>query len=107
MTRYHQRYLISMLMKIVDLNLHISGIDNNGINVCSILYADDLVVFSASEAKLQCLLDTVYNWCKKWKMQTNENKSKILHLRNVGKRVTDFTFKNSPIFLELYLVINT
>ena len=85
---------------IVDLNCHISGVDINGINVCSLLYADDLVVFADSEAKLQCLLDTVYNWCKKWRMKINESKSKIIHFRNVGKRATDFTFKNGPNIIE-------
>ena len=85
---------------IVDLNSHISGVDINGINACS-LYADDQVVFADSEAKLQCLLDTVYNWCKKWKRKINENKSKIIHLRNVGKRATDFTFKNGLNIIEI------
>ena len=64
------------------------------------MYADDLVVFADSEAKLQCLLDTVYNWCKKWRMKINESKSKIIHFRNVGKRATDFTFKNGPNIIE-------
>ena len=85
---------------IVDLNSHISGVDINGINVCSLLYADDLVVFADSEAKLQCLLDTVYNWCKKWRMKINVSKSKIIHFRNVGKRATDLTFKNGPNIIE-------
>ena len=75
--------------------------DINGINVCSLLYADDLVVFADSEAKVQCLLDTVYNWCKKWGMKINENKYKIIHFRNVGKRATDFTFKNGPNIIEI------
>ena len=85
---------------IVGRNSHISVVDNNGINVCSLLYADDLVVFADSEAELQCLIDTVYNWCKKWRMKMNENKSKIIHFRNVGKRATDFTFKNGPNIIE-------
>ena len=49
----------------VDLHSHISRVDINGIIICSLLYADDLVVLADSEAKLQCLLDTVYNWCEK------------------------------------------
>ena len=68
--------------------------------MCSLLYADDLVVFADSEAKSQCLLDTVYNWCKKWRMKMNEIKSKIVHFRNVGKRATDFIFKNGHNIIE-------
>ena len=29
-------------------------------------------------------------------MKINENKFKIVYFRNVGKRATDFTFKNDP-----------
>ena len=102
MTRYHQRYLMLFIVNnlIVDLNSHISRVDINSIYVCSLLYADDLVVFADSEAKLQCLLDTVYNWCKKWRMKINENKFTIVHLRNVGKRAADFSFKNGPNIIE-------
>ena len=72
------------------------------------MYADDLVVFADSEAKLQYLLDTVYNWCKKWRMKIKENQFKIVHFRNVGKRATDFTFEKGPLILSrLYLDINT
>ena len=63
MTRYHQRYLISMLMTsllILILIYLILGYILT-VYVCSLLYAEDLVVFADSEVMLQCLLDTVYN----------------------------------------------
>ena len=33
-------------------------------------------------------------------MKINANKSKTVHFRNVGKRVTDFIFKNGPTIIE-------
>ena len=82
-----------------ELNTLDMGIDINGRNVCSLLYADDLVVFSDSEVNLQCLLDKICVWCKQWKMKINHEKSNIVHFRKNRKLRTNFVFKfgNIPI----------
>ena len=57
------------------------GIDINCRQICCLLYADDIVIFSNTADKLQALLDTVHNCCFKWKMKLNYNKSNVMHFR--------------------------
>ena len=49
---------------IVELKNMKCGININGENVCSLLYADDIVLLSENEKNLQEILNYVYNWCK-------------------------------------------
>ncbi len=41
------------------------GINIDAINVCILLYADDIVLLSETEEGIQKLLDKVYEWSKK------------------------------------------
>ncbi len=50
------------------------GINIDGINVCILLYADDIVLLTETE-------DNVYEWSKKLKIRFNAQKSNILHVR--------------------------
>ncbi len=42
---------------------------------------------------LQKLINIVQNWCKKWRLIVNPQKSKVVHFRNAPKQRTDFIFK--------------
>ena len=61
------------------------GVDINGIKICILLYADDMVLIADSKSELQSVLNIMYQWCKKWRLRLNGNKTKIVHFR--GKRV--------------------
>ena len=52
-----------------------------------ILYADDTVIIAEDENKLQASLDNFLSYCKKWKLQINYKKTKILIFgaRNIEK----------------------
>ena len=52
-----------------------------------ILYADDTVIIAEGENKLQASLDNFLSYCKKWKLQINYKKTKILIFgaRNIEK----------------------
>ena len=52
----------------------------NGKNICVLLYADDIVLLAENEKDLQTLLNTTHEWCSKWKLNINIEKSKIMHL---------------------------
>ncbi len=39
------------------------------------------------------MLDTMYAWCRKWRMKVNVKKTKIVHFRNKGSARTKFKFK--------------
>ena len=64
-----------------------------------LLYADDLVLIAESEDDLQALLNCTYDWCLKWKMNININKSNVVHFRGTRKKRSLFHFKygNVPI----------
>ncbi len=57
------------------------GIIIDSINVCILLYADDIVLLSETEDGLQKLLDNVYECSWKWKIKFNAQKSNILPVR--------------------------
>ncbi len=58
-----------------------SGVEINGIKICILLYADDIVLISDCEEDLQKMLDKVYDWSRKWRVKFNIKKSNILHVR--------------------------
>ena len=64
-----------------DINNLSSGIkfENNEISI--LLYADDVVLLSDSHKNLQTMLNTLHNWCTKWKVYINQEKSSIIHFR--------------------------
>lgn len=48
------------------------------------LFADDMVILSNSPDDLQCSLNLLYNYCEKWCLQVNVDKTKIVVFRNRG-----------------------
>ena len=81
-------------------NLNI-GIDINGKTVCTLFYADDIVLFTENEKDLQRLIEHVHKWCNKWKMFVNSEKIKVVHFRNSRKPVTFFKFSYGDIDLKI------
>ena len=49
-----------------------------------LLYADDIVIFADSIIKLQHLIDILYKFCTKWRMEVNLDKTKIIVFRKGG-----------------------
>ena len=60
-----------------------------------LLYADDTVIISENRQDLQLGLDIVENYCNKWKIILNIEKTKIVIFRKGGKlSVNDRWFYN-------------
>ena len=57
------------------------GIKNDGLHICIVLYADDIVIISENESNLQKMLTYVQEWCSSWEMKVNVEKTKIVHFR--------------------------
>ena len=76
------------------------GIKVNGKNICVFLYADDIVLLAENEKDLQTLLNTTHEWCSKWKLNINVEKSKIMHFRQHRKQQSNFQFKYGSTTLE-------
>ena len=54
---------------------------------------DDLSVFADTEVNLQGLSDKICQWCNKWKMRINKEKSNVVHFRKRRKPRTNVVFK--------------
>ena len=68
------------------------GVDIGGKNFCLLLYADDIVIIAENENDLQIQLDFINQWCKKWRLKINHNKSNVIHFRMRNGRQSNFLF---------------
>ena len=56
----------------------VKGIEIGMLTLFLLLYTDDIVIFSESEAGLQQGLDILENYCGRWKLCVNVNKTKVM-----------------------------
>ena len=91
-------YINDLVNELNSLNL---GVPIDDENVCALLYADDIVLFSDTEAKLQSLQNTIQKWCSQWRLKTNLNKTNIVHFRKQIQNRTEFQFKIGNNVIEL------
>ena len=56
------------------------------------MYADDIVLLSESTDVLQIMLNSLNNWCCKWRLTINESKTKVIHFRNKNTLRTYYVF---------------
>ena len=66
------------------INNECQSIDIGLLKVFLMLYADDIVIFANDEQGLQKGLDVLHNYCQKWKLKVNVNKTKIMVFRSGG-----------------------
>ena len=66
------------------------GVTYGDLNVPILLYAGDIVLLSDCEENLQSMLHTLREWCYKWELTINGNKSKVMHFRS--QSVTKLVF---------------
>ena len=72
----------------------------DGTTVSSLIYADDLVVLSKSKNGLQNCLNKLYEWSKKWLMEINMKKTKIMILQKHNSKKSqnlNFLLGNSSV----------
>ena len=67
-------------------NSHCDPVKLDDTELSCLLYADDLVIMSESESGLQRCLHNLETYTKKWKLQVNLKKSKILIFGTQSKR---------------------
>ena len=63
-----------------------------GLLINILLYADDMVLMADSEHDLQKLLDLLHDWCSKWRLSLNRDKTQIVHFRPSGRNMSKFVF---------------
>ncbi len=86
-----------LVQEINDLDL---GIKLDDTKVSMLMYADDIVLITNTEEKLQAMLNVLHEWCKRWRVLINTNKSKCVHFRKGRTQRTEFTFKIGENNLE-------
>ena len=63
------------------------GFELQGVKICSLFFADDIVIFSPTAKGLKILIKIVKKHCDIMKMSISESKSKVM-----TSSITDFTF---------------
>ena len=66
------------------------GLDCSGRKVVILLYADDVVLLADSQEELQKMLDAVAGFFKRWRLEVNLSKTKVMAfgVRAVGSMQT-------------------
>ena len=76
----------------------VSAIENDlmfFVKLLLIMYADDTVLFATSKKNLQLSLSAYSDYCKKWKLNINVSKTKVLYFGR--KQKYKFTIDNHSV----------
>ena len=74
-------------------------------NLNSISWADDLILMSLSRQGMQNCIDRLENYCKKWGLEINENKTKCMVLTNKKGPFEPLYIQRTPIaYVKEYLL---
>ncbi|XP_063446895.1 uncharacterized protein LOC134726422 [Mytilus trossulus] len=65
------------------------------------LYSDDIVLMAENECDMQKMLDKLHDWCKKWRVLINTDKSKVVHFRASRKKRSEFQFRIGGNILQI------
>ena len=76
-----------------------SGVNIGILKILYLLYADDLTLVSHSRIGLQRLLNNLFQYCCKWKLKVNLDKSNIIVFRRGGrlKQYEKWYYDNEPM----------
>ena len=89
---------------IEDMELYIQSNDSSGltfhdISLILLLFADDMVIFGHNQMDLQNSLDMLSEYCTRWGIEVNKEKTKVIVFRKRGRldQGIQFLFENSPL----------
>ena len=85
---------------VCEINAMDLGVNLDGEKNSLLLYADDIAIVAETELNLQAMLDKLHDWCKKWRVLINTDKSKCVHFRRTKQRRSNFEFKIGSNRLE-------
>ena len=77
-----------------------AGICIQDLKLVSLFYADDVVIFSSTQSGLQSEIDRLYDYCNKWKLKLNTDKSKVVVFGKRTSRITQtWKFGNKELIV--------
>ena len=79
----------------------VNGIDLGMIKLLLLLYADDIVLFGATPEELQKSLSVLEEYCRRWRLNVNIDKTKILVFRKGGRLPGNLQFKYNGNIIEI------
>lgn len=79
----------------------ISGIDIGAINMLILLYADDIILFGKTPEDLQNALLALEDYCRRWKLTVNTDKTKIMVFRKGGRLPNNLNFTYNNVKIEI------
>ncbi len=83
-------YINDLITDVKALNLCINVDD---IIISILAFADDIVILAKNEKDLQDNLNYVENWCNKWRLKVNADKTNVMHFRGKCTNCTKFNYK--------------
>jgi len=99
-----QGCLLSPLLFTIYINdlvdeIDVGGFCYNGVWIRLLMYADDIVFLAPNPTILQEMINKLENYCEKWDLRVNLNKSKIMVFRKGGKlsRLCKWEYKGREI----------
>ena len=90
-------FVNSLIEEIVNMNI---GIEIEDRKVAILAFADDIVLIAKNETDLQKMLVTSEQWCNKFRLEVNIDKTKIMHFRPKKKNASNWNFKFNGASLE-------
>ena len=82
-------------------NKGFKGVDLGMLKLYLLLYADDIVLFSESEGDLQNGLDILKDYCNRWKLIVNVEKTKVMIFKKGGRLRRGINFRYDGKELEI------
>ncbi|MCG8113538.1 MAG: reverse transcriptase family protein [Candidatus Thiodiazotropha taylori] len=91
-------YVNDLAQEIKSLN---TGVDIDEVQLSILLYADDVALIAPDANSLQIMLNKLNEWCCKWRLAINSDKTKIIHFRPVNAQKCNDTFSCGNIDIEM------
>jgi hypothetical protein len=90
---------LSDLPNIFDLSC--DPVNINNLPISCLMYADDMIILSESSTGLQNALDKLHNYCSKWKLVVNIDKSNIMIFNKGGFNINKYKFNYGNVNLKI------
>ena len=95
-------FLFAMYVNDFEAELAVKGIEGINIgmlNLYILLYADDIILLGKTPEDLQKALSVLEEYCMRWKLKVNTDKTKIMIFRKGGRTPNNinFIYKNESI----------
>ena len=91
-------YINDLANEIKQMNL---GVDIDELQLSILLYADDVALIAPDADSLQLMLDKLNEWCCKWRLTVNNDKTKIVYFRPASVQLCNNQFSCGNARIQL------